>query len=308
MDDFEREREAMSSELVSSETRLTVASNAFEKVLAVVELAKPRILLMILLTAMVGFIAAAGGATVSMLHMLAGVALLGAGVGALNQYFERESDRMMRRTERRPLPSGRVKPRVAMLFGAVTSIAGVGYLLLFANLLTGLLAVLTLVSYVFVYTPLKSRTPMSTVVGAFPGAMPPVIGWVAVTDRLTVEPAVLFAIMFLWQFPHFLAIGWIYKEDYARAGIKMLPVVDPEGKVTGRQMLVNALALIPVSVMPTALGIAGKTYFFVALVLGLFYLYFSYRAAVLKTTRQARRLLQASLVYLPILFLMLLLG
>ncbi|MCS6885039.1 MAG: heme o synthase [Acidobacteriota bacterium] len=298
----------MSSELVSSETRLTVASNAFEKVLAVVELAKPRILLMILLTAMVGFIAAAGGATVSMLHMLAGVALLGAGVGALNQYFERESDRMMRRTERRPLPSGRVKPRVAMLFGAVTSIAGVGYLLLFANLLTGLLAVLTLVSYVFVYTPLKSRTPMSTVVGAFPGAMPPVIGWVAVTDRLTVEPAVLFAIMFLWQFPHFLAIGWIYKEDYARAGIKMLPVVDPEGKVTGRQMLVNALALIPVSVMPTALGIAGKTYFFVALVLGLFYLYFSYRAAVLKTTRQARRLLQASLVYLPILFLMLLLG
>lgn len=308
--------EEMSTETVSASpdshllsSRLAAAPARQSSLGAILELAKPRILLSILLTAMAGFAVASLGPIdkVLLLHMSVGILLLGAGVGALNQYFERESDKLMRRTEKRPLPSGRVSATTAKLFGAATSVAGIIYLAIFINILSGLLAIATLVSYLFMYTPLKRRTPMSTVIGAFPGAMPPVIGWVAVTGRITIEPVVLFAIMFLWQFPHFLAIAWMYREDYSRAGIKMLPVIDPDGRATGRQMVINALALVPVSVMPSVLGMAGVVYFFTALALSLFYLYCSYRAAVVRTGQQARRLMQASLIYPPLLFLIMLL-
>lgn len=301
----------MSTETVSTDVKLLDSPELARQssLSSIVELAKPRILLSILLTAMAGFALASVGSIdkMLMLHMSIGIVLLSAGVGALNQYFERESDKLMRRTEKRPLPSGRVSATTAKLFGTTTSVAGVIHLTIFVNILSGLLAIATLISYLFMYTPLKKRTPMSTVIGAFPGAMPPVIGWVAVTGQITIEPVVLFAIMFLWQFPHFLAIAWMYREDYLRAGIKMLPVVDPDGKATGRQMVINALALVPVSVMPSVLGMAGTVYFFAALLLGLFYLYCSYRAAIVRTGQQARQVMQASLIYLPLLFLIMLL-
>ena len=236
------------------------------------------------------------------MNMALGVALLSSGISALNQYIERDLDALMRRTQDRPLPSGRLTSIQALLFGAALSTVAIAYLALTVNPLSAVLGVATLASYLFVYTPLKTRTTLSTVLGAFPGAMPPFIGWVAARGQVTIEAWVLFAILFLWQFPHFLAIAWMYRDDYARAGIKMLPVVEPEGRVTGQQIVTYTLLLIPVSLLPVLVNLAGSIYLVGASLIGVVFLYYSARAALVRTTWQARKLLLASVLYLPILF------
>ena len=290
----------------SVETRSASKSS----IAAYLELTKPRILILILLTSIAGFCLASQGSINGrlLLHMSVGVGFLAAGIAALNQFFERDIDRVMRRTERRPLPSGRITPAKAGIFGALTSILGIAYLALLINPLSGIMAVLTLGSYIFLYTPLKRKTPLSTVIGAFPGAVPPLMGWVAVRGEIGLEAGVLFFIMFLWQFPHFLAIAWMYREDYARAGICMLPIIESDGRATGRQIVLYALALLPVSLLPTLVGLAGNVYFFGALVLSLGYLYFSVRAAMGRSRLEAKYLLQASIFYLPLLFVLMLLN
>jgi len=224
------------------------------------------------------------------------------GTATLNQLIERDADALMRRTAARPLPAGRLSPVEALVFGLLLSVAGGLYLWLAVNLLTSFLAIATLVSYLLIYTPLKKKTPWCTFVGAFPGAMPPLIGWAAVSGSLSREAWVLYAILFFWQFPHFLAIAWMYREDYARAGFLMLPEGDTEGRVTGRQIVAYALALLPVSLIPAWTGQVGVLYLVGVIVLGLMYLYASVRLASSRTNVLARRLLLASIVYLPLVF------
>src|ERR1041384_6004166 len=230
-----------------------------EKVSAYAELTKPRITFLVVLTAPAGFCmgSAAGIDYLKLLNMSLGIALLSSGLSTLNQYFERDLDRLMRRTQARPLPTGKLLPIEAMIFGLVLSTIATAYLALLINPLSAVLGVATFASYLFVYTPLKTRTTLSTVLGAFPGAMPPLIGWVAATGSVTIEAWILFAILFLWQFPHFLAIAWMYREDYARAGIKMLPVVEPEGRVTGQQIVIYTLLLVSVGLLSVAVGVGG---------------------------------------------------
>ncbi len=274
------------------------------KLAAYSDLTKPRITFLVVLTAAAGFCmgSASGVDYPRLLNMAIGIALLASGLSALNQYLERHLDPLMRRTQDRPLPTGKLLPVEAALFGILLCVVATAYLAILINPLSALLGVATMFGYLFVYTPLKTKTTLSTVLGAFPGAMPPLIGWVAVRGQVTVEAWVLFSILFLWQFPHFLAIAWMYRDDYARAGIKMLPVVEPDGKVTGQQIISYTLLLIPVSLLPAATGLAGVVYLVGAAVLGLGFLYFSVRAALVRTTWQARRLLLASVIYLPILF------
>jgi protoheme IX farnesyltransferase len=214
----------------------------------------------------------------------------------------------MRRTQARPLPAGRLAPVEALVFGTVLTFIAEAYLALLVNPLTALLGLTVVAGYLFCYTPLKTRSTLSTVVGAFPGAMPPLMGWTAASGRMSLGAWVLFAILFLWQFPHFLAIAWMYREDYGRAGIRMLPVVEPEGRVTGQQIVAYTLMLVPVSLLPTLIGISGKIYFFGALALGLLFLYSSLRAAFSKSRQQARQLLLASVLYLPLLFVLMVLN
>ncbi|HVF86082.1 MAG TPA: heme o synthase [Pyrinomonadaceae bacterium] len=275
-----------------------------EKLTAYVQLTKPRITLFIVLTAAAGFCLGTKGALdyALLAHTLFGVALLSSGIATLNQYMERDLDGRMRRTAARPLPAGKLRPFDAFVFGVALTATAEAYLALVVNPLTALLGLSVIVGYLFCYTPLKTRTSLSTVVGAFPGAMPPLVGWAAANNAIGVEAWTLFAILFLWQFPHFLAIAWMYREDYARAGIVMLPVVEPEGLRTGQQIVIWALLLLPVSLMPTALGTSGAIYFFGAIVLGLLYIASSVAAAVSLSRRNARRVLLASVLYLPVLF------
>jgi protoheme IX farnesyltransferase len=274
------------------------------------ELTKPGIVWLILMSTVVAFYLASDGplAYWLLLHTVIGTGLLAAGSGALNQWFEREADGKMRRTENRPLPAGRLAVFPALWFGVGISIAGMIYLFVAVNPLSALIGVLTLASYLFLYTPLKSRTWLSTFVGAFPGAAPPLIGWAAVRNELSWEAWVLFAILFLWQFPHFYAIAWMYREDYARAGILMLPVVEPDGASTGRQIVAYGAVLVPISLAPAWLGVAGSLYFFGALAISLIYLGFGIVTARRKTGTQARRLLQASVLYLPLIYCFLVLN
>lgn len=274
------------------------------------ELTKPRITLLVVLTAAAGFCLASRPSVdlIELLNMAVGIALLSSGISTLNQWMERESDKLMHRTESRPLPAGRLASVRALIFGLVLSAVATLYLWFLINPLTAVLGAITFASYLLLYTPLKTRTTLSTVIGAFPGAMPPLIGWVSAAGELTVEAWILFAILFLWQFPHFLAIAWMYREDYGRAGIKMLPVVEPEGRVTGQQIVVYTLMLLPVSLLPFAIHLAGAVYLVGAIILGLVFLYYSVRAAVSKTTWQARRLLLASVLYLPVLFALMVLN
>jgi protoheme IX farnesyltransferase len=235
---------------------------------------------------------------------MVGIALLSSGIATLNQYIERDLDALMRRTADRPLPSGKLHPTEALVFGAGLTIVAEVYLALLVNPLTALLGLTVISGYLFAYTPLKTRTTLSTMVGAFPGAVPPLIGWAAARGEIGLEAWVLFAILFLWQFPHFLAIAWMYREDYRRAGILMLPVVEPEGRVTAQQIVVYTLLLLPVSLLPTLLGTSGKVYLFGAIVLGFLFLYSSVRAAISKSRQEAKRLLLASVIYLPLLFIL----
>jgi protoheme IX farnesyltransferase len=280
--------------------------SARERLSAYLELTKPRITFLIVLTSAAGFgLASRSGIDyVALLSALFGIALLSSGIATLNQYAERDLDGLMRRTAGRPLPSGKIAPWEALAFGAGLTIAAEVYLLTLVNPLSALLGLTVIAGYLFGYTPLKTRSSLSTVVGAFPGAVPPLIGWTAATGTLSIEGWVLFAILFLWQFPHFLAIAWMYREDYSRAGILMLPVVEPDGRVTAQQIVLYTLMLIPVSLLPTVLGISGRIYFFGAIVLGLLFLYSSVRAAFSMSRQHAKQLLLASVLYLPLLFIL----
>lgn len=281
-----------------------------EKLSAYLELTKPRITFLIVLTAAAGFCLGATGAINYLLltHAMIGIALLSSGIATLNQYMERELDARMRRTANRPLPTGKLLPFEACALGIGLTVGAEIYLALLVNPLTASLGLTVIAGYLFLYTPLKTRTSLSTVLGAFPGAMPPVMGWTAARGTLGMEAWVLFAILFLWQFPHFLAIAWMYREDYGRAGIVMLPVVEPEGRITGQQIVLYTLLLLPVSLLPTVLGISGTIYFYGALVLGVLFLYSSISAAISKSRQQARRLLLASVIYLPLLFALMVLN
>ena len=212
-----------------------------------------------------------------------GIGLLASGLGTLNQFMERDLDLLMRRTADRPLPTGRVQPYEALWLGLTLTVVAELYLALFTNSLTSILGLTVVAGYLFAYTPLKTRTTFSTFVGAFPGAMPPVLGWTAARGQLDTTALVLFAILFLWQFPHFLAIAWMYREDYGRAGICMLPVVEPDGRVTGQQIIAYTVMLVPVSLLPTVLGVSGKVYFVAALILGVLFLASGVRAAFSKS-------------------------
>lgn len=266
-----------------------------------VTLTKPRVSLLVLLTTLVGFcLGARGGiAPQALLEALLGTALLAGGASALNQLIEREHDRSMRRTANRPLPAGRMAPRTALVFGCALSLAGVLELALRVNALTAAIGAATLLSYVFLYTPLKRRTPLCTIVGAVPGALPPLMGFAAARGALAPEAWALFAILFVWQLPHFLAIAWMYREDYARAGYAMVSVGDPDGVATSRRIAAYCLALLPVSLLPSALGMSGPVYFYGALFLGLSHLAIGLTVASLRSRPSARGLFLYSIVYLP---------
>ena len=280
--------------------------SARERFAAYLELTKPRITFLIVLTAAAGFALASPGQIdyTGMVRAMVGIALLSSGIATLNQYMERDLDGLMRRTANRPLPSGKLLPWEALAFGVGLTVLAQVYLAVLVNPLTALLGLTVIAGYLFGYTPLKTRTSLSTMVGAFPGAVPPLIGWAAARGHIGLEAWVLFAILFLWQFPHFLAIAWMYREDYSRAGILMLPVVEPDGRVTAQQIVVYTLLLLPVSLLPTVLGVSGKIYLGGAVVLGLLFLYSSIRAALSKSRQEARRLLLASVIYLPLLFIL----
>jgi protoheme IX farnesyltransferase len=274
-----------------------------EKLAAYVDLTKPRITVLVVLSALAGFALGSPSSInwIQLLHTAAGIALLSSGIGALNQYWERDLDALMQRTKRRPLPMGKLTAPGALAFGVAISVVAEIHLVWFVNPLTALLGLVALGSYLVLYTPLKTRTSWCTFIGAFPGALPPVLGWAAARNELGVEAAVLFGIMFLWQFPHFHAIATMYREEYARAGIRMLPVVEPDGRSTARQIVGCALALALVSLLPTLLHFSGWIYLAGAAILGMWFLRASVVAARQMTREQSRRLLKASVLYLPLL-------
>jgi heme o synthase len=274
------------------------------------ELTKPRITWLILMSTGIGYYFGNQGALSGwlLLHCLLGTALIASGTATLNQWYERDADGRMLRTQMRPIPSGRVPAAKALLFGIVLLVAGELELALNVNHLTAWLGLLTVASYLLLYTPLKQRTWWSTTVGAFPGAMPPLIGFAAARGGLTAEAWILFAIIFLWQFPHFYAIAWMYRDDYARAGIRMLPVVEPDGVSTSRQVLGFALLLIPISLVPGFLHMTGNWYLAAALVLGGLFLRSAARLSRERSAVNARGVLKASVIYLPLLYLALILG
>jgi protoheme IX farnesyltransferase len=269
------------------------------------ELTKPRIVLMVLITAFVGYYAGSGSVPdyLQLLQMLLGTALAAAGTLTLNQFLERDTDAMMDRTRRRPLPDGRLQPNDALWFGIVLACAGLGYLAVAVNVLSAVVAAAITLSYLLAYTPMKRFSSLCVPVGAVPGALPPVIGWVAARGELSVDAWVLFAIMFLWQIPHTLAIACLYREDFAKAGIQFLPVIEPDGESTNRQIIIHCSALLVVSLLPTLIGLAGAIYFFAAFLLGLGFLASGVSLVMAPTLRGARRLLFASLLYLPALLL-----
>jgi heme o synthase len=267
-------------------------------------LTKPRITWLILMSTGIGYFFGSKGGWhfLTLFHTLLGTGLLASGTATLNQWIEREADGKMRRTRERPLPSGRMHEERALQFGLLISAAGFFDLQLAVNPLAALLGAVTLGSYLFVYTPLKQRSPHSTTIGAIPGAMPPLIGYAAASGTLTWDAWILFAILFLWQFPHFYAIAWMYREDYERAGIRMLPVVEPDGESTARRILWFSLALVPVSLVPKFLSMTGNVYLIGAAAIGLLFLYAGLRITFDRTRQQARRVLLASVVYLPVLY------
>ena len=270
---------------------------------AYVALTKPDVSFLVLTTTAAGYYMGSRG-PVNWLHMIQtifGTMLIAAGTAALNHYIERESDRTMRRTASRPLPSGTLRPREALIFGVALAVAGAVYLYFAAGVLPAALGSATCLAYLLAYTPLKKRTVWATFVGAFPGAIPPMIGWVAASGRLDPGAWLLFAILFFWQFPHFYAIAWMYREDYARAGILMLPVVDRDGSRTFRQIQVTALVLVGVSLLPAITGLDGKIYFFGALALSVALLQVCVWAASAKTNLRARWLMHATVAYIPLL-------
>ena len=268
-----------------------------------VSLTKPELTFLSVVTALTGYYLGAEGSLQAslLLHTLFGTALTGGGAGALNQYVERHYDGMMKRTEGRPVPAGRIHPYEALIFGMILSIVGIAELTLYTNALTGFLASVTLVSYIFLYTPLKRITPLSTVVGAFPGALPPVMGWTAARNEVTSEALILFALLFVWQIPHFLSLAWMYKKDYARAGYRLLTVIEPEGNMAARQILAYSALLVPLTILPWSLGMFGPVYLALALLLSLAFLAVSVHLVRVRSNVAARQVFAGSLIYLPVL-------
>ena len=266
------------------------------------ELTKPRITFLVLITTLVGFYMGSrdGVNFLLLFHALVGTGLVASGASALNQYFERDLDARMARTRNRPLPDGRLFPNEALIFSSLMSAGGVAYLMFFVNVLTGVLGAATLTGYIFVYTPLKTRTALCTLIGAFPGAAPPVMGWTAARGEIDAVALSLFAILFLWQMPHFFAISWIFTEDYTRAGFSM----HVSGESTGRQIIFFCCALIPISVLPTFFGLTGMVYLLGAVLLGFIYLGYGFAVALFRSNTHAHRLLRISVLYLPALLVL----
>jgi len=275
-----------------------------------IALAKPRLNLLVVASALAGYAMAGGDMSdaIRVVGTVVGTALVAGGASAVNQVIERVPDSLMRRTRMRPVPDGRLQPFESLAFGMALSVLGLAVMAAAVNPLSAAVALTTLLTYALVYTPLKRRSSFATVIGAIPGALPPVIGWAAARNSLSQGAWVLFAIVFLWQLPHFLAIAWIYREDYARAGFPMLPVIEPDGRSTARQAVYYCAALVPVSLAPTLLGMASTAYFIAALGLGLLFLGLTLRFARTRTLSDARRLFFGSIIYLPILWIAMIAG
>jgi protoheme IX farnesyltransferase len=273
-----------------------------------VSLTKPRLNTLVLMTSAAAYFLGDGHRLpwAHLLHTLVGTALVAGGASALNQHWERETDRLMRRTRLRPLPDGRLHPQDAMWFGVALSAIGIAELAVFVNPLTAAIAALTLVSYVWLYTPLKTRTSLSTIVGAIPGALPALLGWAAATNTTSAGGWILFGIVFMWQMPHFLAVAWLFRDDYASAGMPLLPVVEPDGRSTGRQSVLYTAALIPISLLPMAVGMATAYYLVGAITLGAVLMVLSLEFATSRSVHAAKRLFYGTILYLPLLWIVLL--
>jgi protoheme IX farnesyltransferase len=294
----------IATEIRKSEETQSKAEFLKERLTAYFELTKPRIAFMLVLTGAVGFYLGSRYSFDWWLFTKAIVAitLLAFGVASLNQFLERKTDALMERTAGRPLPSGRLSSVEALIFGIVLCVASEVLFFTSVNTLTGFLGLLVIVGYILLYTPLKTKTTLSTAIGAIPGAMPPLMGWTSATNQISLEAWLLFAIILLWQFPHFLAIAWMYRSEYEKAGILMLPVIDKEGKLTIRQMLTFTVLLFIVSLVPFFIGLAGVIYLFCSLILGAYFLYCTFLMAKEKSVATARKVLIASVIYLPVIF------
>ena len=291
-------------EIVTAEIQETRALGAREKLAAFVELTKPRIAFMLVLTAAAGFYLGAdrGFDFVLFANAMIGIALLAFGVATLNQVWEKSTDALMDRTARRPLPTQKITLTEALVFGILLCLSAEIYLAFLVNFLTAVLGLVVIVGYVLLYTPLKTKTSASTAIGALPGALPPLMGWTSSANEITLGAWILFALLFLWQFPHFLAIAWMYREQYAKAGILMLPVVEPEGRITAAQIVLFTVLLLPISLAPTFFGVAGLTYLVGASLLWIWFFVASVQAARHRSIRTARKLLLVSVLYLPLVF------
>lgn len=277
-----------------------------ERLVAFIELTKPRIAFLLVLTSAAGFYLGNTGTFdwILFANTVIAITLLAFGVATLNQVWERDLDQLMKRTATRPLPTKKVTSYEALVFGIAQCAIAEVYLALAVNLLTAILGLVVIVGYVFVYTPLKTRTSASTAIGALPGALPPLMGWTAAANEISLTAWALFAMQFLWQFPHFLAIAWLYRDEYAKAGILMLPVVEPDGKITARQIVMFSMMLLPVSLAPFFFGISGMIFLVGASLLGIWMLWASIRTARAKTNESAKKLLLVSVIYLPLLFIL----
>jgi len=291
-------------DIITAEIEDSKATGLREKLSAYVELTKPRIAFMLVLTSAAGFyLGSTQGFDVKLfINSMIGITLLAFGVATLNQYIERITDTLMKRTARRPLPTGKLSPNEALIFGIAQCLTAELYLLFLVNGLTAFLGLIVIVGYVMLYTPLKTRTSASTAIGAIPGAMPPLMGWTAAADGINIAAWVLFALLFLWQFPHFLAIAAMYKEEYAKAGIKMLPTLEKDGKITARQIVLFAVLTLAVSLAPFFIGMSGIYYLAGAIILGIWFLWASIQAARHRTVAANRKLLLVSVLYLPVIF------
>lgn len=277
-----------------------------EKIAAYFELTKPRIAFMLVLTSAAGFYLGTTGSFDGVLfaNSMIAILLLAFGVATLNQYWEHVTDRLMQRTASRPIPTGRITQTEALVFGLLQCLIAETYLFIAVNPLTAVLGLVVIAGYILVYTPLKTRTSISTALGAIPGALPPLMGWTAAANEISIGAWALFATQFLWQFPHFLAIAWMYREEYAKAGILMLPVVEPSGRLTVRQIILFSVMLVPVSLAPFFFRYDGWVFLVGALALGAWFLYTAFQIARGQTLGQAKRLLLVSVIYLPLLFLL----
>ena len=299
------EREIVPNEVIAP----AVVTSAIQTASSFLTLMKPEITLMVMISAGVSFLMASDSVSLALLmHTIFGTGLVAAGAAALNQFMERVLDGKMRRTSKRPLPAGRLTATTALIFGISLAVAGTIYLIYFLNSLTAWLALFTLFSYLFVYTPLKRKTRFCTLVGAFPGAAPILMGWAAARNHLGLAAWALYATLFLWQFPHFYAIGWLYREDYGRAGLFMLPAVDDDnGKGTFRAILISTQLLVVASLVLTFIVHGGYLYFLLATILGLCFYYIASQGSLSRSKSAAKNLLHASVIYLPLLYLAMLL-